>query len=312
MNPTPGIDAGPRGGHQEENGMDGTQRTRKTAVARLTAYSQALRNRLTQATSEQALSDWYAGYVAADGAWRHVARTPAATLATLAAVARLPRVQAELPDDSGGRALHLTLTRPGPLRTPFGSTGVSVLDVPADPTEYSLGASKQTLRRKVRAAQKRGVTCRPVDDPAERVELLARANRAETEHADEQYRNEQPDNSDLLDHDLWLAAFDGEGQPLMLSVTPTAGAWGQLRYFRTLGAGPEHSDSRYLMTQELVTALAARGVRHLVEGTHPAELSNGLRHFQRMVGFRLCRVGARLVPAPAGALAGPSPDRLPA
>ena len=59
------------------------------------------------------------------------------------------------------------------------------------------------------------------------------------------------------------------------------------------------------MTQVLVETLSARGVRYLVEGTHPAELPNGLRHFQRMVGFRLHRVVARraaprkaMVPAP--------------
>jgi hypothetical protein len=81
----------------------------------------------------------------------------------------------------------------------------------------------------------------------------------------------------------------------MLSVTPNDGEWAQLRYFRTLGSGPEHSDSRYLMTQVLVAALSERGVRRLVDGVHPADLPNGLRHFQRMVGFRLARVRARLI-----------------
>ena len=296
--------------HQEENVMADApaHRTLGTAVARLTAGRRALRTRITETTSEPALSEWYAGYVAGeDGPLRHVARRPGATLAALAAIARLPRLRAELPDDPAGRFVHRTLTRPGPLRTPFGSTGVAVLDIPADGAEYSLGASKQTLRRKARKAQKRGVTCRPVDDPAQRRELLARADQAEIDHVDEQYRSEQPDNSDLLDHDLWLVAVDADGEPLMLSVTPIAGDWGQLRHFRTLGRSDAHSDARYLMTQVLVETLSARGIRYLVEGTHPAELSNGLRHFQRMVGFRLVRVFARLVPAgPAAAPAAPA------
>jgi hypothetical protein len=40
----------------------------------------------------------------------------------------------------------------------------------------------------------------------------------------------------------------------------------------------------------LVAALAERGVRHLVDSTPPPQLSNGLRHFQRMVGYRYARV----------------------
>lgn len=244
--------------------------------------------------TEAMLSEYYAGFVASgQSSLRFLIRHPASSLRSLVATTRLPLRQAVLPDTRDGRAIHRTLRRPGPFRAPIGLTGVAVLDVPADPAEYSLGAGKQTLRRKVRAAQRAGVTCRPVTDTGERARLLALANRAETEHADAVYRTEAPDNSDLLDHDLWLAAFAADGRPLLLSVTPADGAWAQLRYFRTLGAGPEYSDSRYLMTQLLVETLSRRGVRHLTEGTHPAELPNGLRHFQRMVGFRLARVSAR-------------------
>ena len=262
---------------------------------RLRETARSWRARLAAATAEPALSDFHATVVTAGGRPRdHLWRHPVAGAAAVAAVVRLPRLSASLSaDTAGGRALLHTLTRPGPFRTPFGWTGVAVLDVPADAAEYSLGAARQTVRRKVRAAQKRGVTVRPVDDPAERAALLARADEAEAAHADDRYRNERPDNSDLLDHDLWLGAFATDGAPLLLSVTPTDGEWGQLRYFRTLGSSPAHSDCRYLATQALVHALSARGVRHLVEGTHPAELPNGLRHFQRMVGFRLARVAAR-------------------
>jgi hypothetical protein len=256
--------------------------------------ARTLRSRFSTATSEPQLSEFYTALVASgQSSWAFVARHPLATAARLVAIARLPKRSAVLGDSRGGRTLHRTLSRPGPLRTPFGSTGVAVLDVPVDGAEYSLGASKQTLRRKVRAAQKAGVTCRPVTDAAERTALLELANRCEQQHADEEYRVEAPDNSDLLDHDLWLAAFAADGRPLLLSVTPTDGEWGQLRYFRTLGSGPEYSDTRYLMTQVLVEELARLGVRNLVEGTHPMELPNGLRHFQRMVGFRLTRVQAR-------------------
>jgi hypothetical protein len=252
------------------------------------------RSQFLAATGEPQLSEYYARLVASGrSSWSFVARHPLATAASLLAIARLPKRAAVFGDSCGGQALHLALSRPGPLGTPLGWSGVALLSVPADAAEYSLGSSKQTLRRKVRAAQKAGVTCRQITDPAERLALLQLANRAEQEHPDDEYRVEAPDNSDLLDHDLWLAAFAADGRPLLLSVTPTDGEWGQLRYFRTLGSGPEFSDSRYLMTQVLVEALARLGVRQLVEGTHPAELPNGLRHFQRMVGFRLTRVLAR-------------------
>jgi O-antigen/teichoic acid export membrane protein len=250
--------------------------------------------------SEQSLSDFWGRFVdSGSGSVAFLLRHPLETAAALLAIARLPRREAVLGDTVDGRALHLALDRPGPFGTPLGATGVAVLDVPADPEEYSLGASRQTLRRKARKASKSGVTWRPVDDPAERRALLRLANECEQAHADEQYRIEAPDNTDLLDHDLWLAAFAADGTPLLLSVTPTDGEWAQLRYFRTLGAGQEHSDTRYLMTQVLVETLSPLGVRHLADGVHPTELPNGLRHFQRMVGFRLARVRARLEAADA-------------
>ena len=248
---------------------------------------------MTDGRSEEQLSAFYARFVETGApAAAFLARHPRASLKALLTITRLPRLHAELPPTVGGDALLTTMTRPGPFGTRVGRSGLAVLEVPAEPGLYSQGASRQTLRRKVRAAEKAGVTWRPVDDPAERRRLLALANVAETEHADDRYRIDRPDNSDLLDHDLWLAAFAADGTPLLLSVTPTAGQWGPLRYFRTLGSGQVYSDTRYLMTQVLVEELCARGVRYLVEGTHPAELPNGLRHFQRMVGFRLVRVTA--------------------
>jgi hypothetical protein len=264
----------------------------------MTTSRPSWRERWRSATTEPALSDFWAGYVEhGQRAVVHILRHPVATAAAMAGMVRLPHMCAELPDTHEGRVLHRTLTRPGLLRTPFGRTGIAMVEVPADPDEYSLGAHRQTLRRKVRSAAKQGVTWRPVDDPEERVRLLTVANRMETEHDDETYRNERPDNRDLLDLELWLVAEGTDGSPLLLSVTATAGQWAQLRYFRRLGNSPLHSDTRYLMTQALVETLARRGVRHLFEGTHPAELPNGLRHFQRMVGFRLSRVSARPVPA---------------
>jgi hypothetical protein len=255
--------------------------------------------RVGERTTEAALAGFLTDYVsdreehAADGsghALRFAARNPVSTAAAVVAVLRLPLLPARLGSGPAADVLRSTLRTRHLGGLPVAATGVAVLDVPADPAEYVLGAHRQTLRRKVRAAQKKGVGWRTVDDPAERRALVERANAAEQAHEDTQYRVDAPDNADLLAHDLWLVATDADGEPIMLSVTPVDGEWGLLRYFRTLGSSPAHSDARYLLMPVLVEQLAARGVRHLTDSTPPPQLSNGLRHFQRMVGYRYARV----------------------
>ncbi|SFT53586.1 hypothetical protein SAMN05660657_01435 [Geodermatophilus amargosae] len=242
-------------------------------------------------TDEPALSRYYSafrrsGRTSVAFAVRH----PVATLLALVATARLPSVQARLSAGPGGAALYEALCRPVVLGAGLGVTGVSVLAVPADPQEYLQGRARQTLRRRFRSAERRGITCRPVDDPAERRALVRLADEAEKSHPDPRYRIDSPDNTDLLEHGLWLVACAPQGRPLLLSVTPTDGEWGLLRYFRTLGHGPEYSDSRYLMCVALVEALAGHGVRYLVDTWHPGGIPEGLRQFQRSVGYRLVRV----------------------
>ena len=102
-----------------------------------------------------------------------------------------------------------------------------------------------------------------------------------------------PRDDDLIDHDVWLTVDDPEGQPLLLVVAPRDGEFATLRYFRTLGASDAHSDARYLASSALVAELARHGVRYLLDTATPAEQTNGLRHFQRMVGFRYARVRLR-------------------
>lgn len=166
----------------------------------------------------------------------------------------------------------------------------SVLTLPHETGQYSLGASKQTLRRKMRQAARLGVRWAEVTDPAERQRLAKLADEYVRTHPDVTYRNANPDTSDLPSYGLWLAAYSAEGHPLLLSVTPVDGEIALLRYFRTLGGGEAQSNARYLMTEVLVEHLVNRGVRYLVDGLFPAWLPNGLRHYQRMVGFRIVRI----------------------
>ena len=288
--------------------MTGLPQRGRAALRWLGRSTGVLQQRVLESTDEPALSSFYEAYTESPlGAARFVVRHPVSSLAAAVAIARLPRLDAELSARPDGRVIRSGLERPGLLGAPLGRSGVAVLEIPADPADYRLGASKQTLRRKMRAAERKGVTWRRVDDPDERRALVELGDGVERTHRDVRYRKVHADNTDMLEHDLWLAAFDQEGVPLLLSVTPTDGAWAQLRYFRVLGNGPVHSDTRYLMFAALVDALAARGVHHLVDTASPVDLPNGLRHFQRMIGFRMARIvvsGRPAGRAPRGPMTG--------
>ena len=244
--------------------------------------------------AERELADFWTSYV--ESPWRgprYLLRHPVRLWRAVRATLRLPVVDARPSDGPGGRAIRSTLDVRGPFGAPARVLGSAMLAVPADPRDHVTGSSAQTLRRKIRAAEKAGVTHRPVTDPDERRRLLEAANHAERSHPDPTHRVATPDNDDLLGHDLWLMAVDRDGEPLLLSVTPVDGELATLRYFRTLGSGSAHSDSRYLMTHALVGELAPLGVRWLIDTEPPGAQKNGLRHFQRMVGFRYGRVRLR-------------------
>jgi hypothetical protein len=202
----------------------------------------------------------------------------------------LPEVEARPSGSPGGRAVAATVAARGPLGTPARLFGTAALRIPADPGEHLDGSGAKTLRRKIRSAENAGVRWRSVTGPDERRRLLEAANEAERSHPDPQYAVAVPANDDLLQHALWLVAEDRDGTPLVLSVTPVDGHLATLRYFRTLGRSAVHSDSRYLMTHALVAELSRRGVRWLLDTEAPGAQTNGLRHFQRMVGFRYVRV----------------------
>lgn len=245
----------------------------------------------TDRASEQALAAYWTAYV--DGGRRfvrHVVSTWPASWHALRAVRRLPVIEAAPTDSPGGRAVREVLAARASYGVPGRLLGTAVLEVPEDPDDYLVGRRAQTLRRKIRSAERRGLKARPVDDPAERRALVEVADHAEQHHVDPSYRVPAPQNDDLLDHDVWLRVDDPQGRPLLLAVAPRDRAFATLRYFRTLGASDAHSDARYLASSALVAELARHGVRYLLDTATPAEQTNGLRHFQRMVGFRYARV----------------------
>ena len=248
----------------------------------------------TDPASEQELAAYWKDYV--DGGRRgarHVLSQWRRSWAALRAVRRLPRLQATPSDSPGGRAVRAVLAARASYGIPGRLLGTAVLEVPPDPETYLRGRRAQTLRRKIRSAERRRLQVRRVEDAAERRALVAAADEAEVNHADPAYRVPEPDNQDLLDHDVWLTVDDADGRPLLLAVTPRDGEFATLRYFRTLGSSDAHSDARYLASSALVTELSRHGVRYLVDTATPPEQTNGLRHFQRMVGFRYARVRLR-------------------
>jgi hypothetical protein len=239
--------------------------------------------------------EWRASELKLHYFWRHPARTAVAVADTSA----LPRIDAVLGDGPSGRVLREHLTRR--LRgLTLASSGACVLPVPAEPTSYSLGSHRQTLRRKVRAAERSGVTWRQVDDLGEQRELVTLLDRALAEKADDRYRRQGTDHSFMVGLGLWIVAEDAAGTPLLVSVTPHDGEWALLLCFITLGESDQHSTARYLLTKVVVEQLSTRGVRHLADTRAPSELTNGLRHFQRMVGFRITRVRVARAPVTGG------------
>jgi hypothetical protein len=219
----------------------------------------------------------------------YIVRRPIKGLEALVALFRLPGIRVAISSFETEAASITALLSRHHLLARVGGFAAAVLKLPDEAGQYSLGASKQTLRRKVRYAERLGVRWAEVNDMRERSRLLRLAGEFERVHPNIAYRNPNPDNSDLLKYRLWLAAYSADGRPLLLSVSPLDGDVASLTYFRTLGVGQEQTNARYLMMQVLVESLVSRGVRYLVDSGSLA-MPNGLRHFQRMLGFRIVRI----------------------
>lgn len=241
--------------------------------------------------AESQLAQFWTEYAQSEtGRFHYVLRHPVRCLRAFRDLRRLPIACLPAPSRRpGGRAVHRVLTERGPGGVPVRWLGSAVLTVPPRAADHLQGTHAQTLRRKIRAAERQGIRCRLVPRP-ERPALLKRCNTAERSHRDERYRVVSPRNDDLLQHDLWMVVEDGAGHPLLLAVLPVDGPVATLRYFRTLGTGERYSLSRYIGTHGAVAELSSRGVRWLLDTAPPGAQTNGVRHFQRMVGFRYLRL----------------------
>ncbi|WP_152046231.1 hypothetical protein [Aureimonas psammosilenae] len=246
----------------------------------------------TVVTAEQDLSSYLEFYRTMERKYlSFFLRHPRRSIRAIQNVLRLPVVDASLSECSQGKTIHEALTKRFFKNTvTLGATGACILPVPDKPEAYSQGSSRQTLRRKARAAVGAGVTWRAVDDWAEQERLVGVLEEALEKKADARYRQVDADHKFLIGLGMWTVAFSQDGEPLMIAVTPHDGQWAVLTAFLTLGDSKQHSDTRYYLTQIVVERLSAKGVRYLADTRSPFELDNGLRHFQRMLGFRIVRV----------------------
>jgi hypothetical protein len=253
--------------------------------------------KLTETDHQVRVSRYFADYVdCGKPGYFYVVRHPFKSLSALIALFWLPCLQVAPSSAGEGAAIRALLSpratallSPRSMLTRAMGFATAAVRLPVEPGEYSLGASKQTLRRKARRARMLGVRWAEVSDLQERLDLIKFAEECDWTHPSVTCRNPDPYIRSLLSYRLWLAAYSAEGRPLLLSVTPVEGELAALAYFRTLGSGKEQSNARYLMTEVLVEHLVERGVRYLLDGGSLA-IPNGIRHFQRMVGFRIYRI----------------------
>lgn len=218
-----------------------------------------------------------------------VLRHPLRSISIWRAIAQLRGLSCTLEGHEQG-FFRVVLHRPAPWPIRDLLALRSVLSIPGAQGSYEQGSGRQTLRRKMRVAERAGVVVEEVRDLEARRHLLDLTIEREKAHPNATYRNAEPELTHLLDVDLWLLARTSDGRPLLLAVTPVTHAWGLLSYFRTLEDGDVASAARYLTTAHLVEHLRRRGVRHLLDPASPFRLPSGLRHFQRMLGYRLARV----------------------
>jgi hypothetical protein len=249
-----------------------------------------VRGRRTPVDPETVFCDFLQEYAQWGGAkLAFVLRRPGRALAATKAIVRLQRLTVTASEAPQGQAIRAgLLPRSSFFRT--WAPVVAVLPLPDRPDSFGLGRPNQTLRRKVRSAQRLGIRCATITDPDERLALLAATAAAERIHPIERYRNEEPDNSELLGYPFWVAAYSADDRPLLLAVTPIDGEWAMLRYFRSIGSGDEQSDARYFALDALARLLIERGVRYLFDKESLTRLPAGLRHYQVVTGFRVCRV----------------------
>ena len=216
-----------------------------------------------------------------------VLRDPRAAVATAALIARLPTVEVPLSHRPDGLAIRAVLEHRR-LVVPSGRLARAVLRVPATVDDYLRGRSRQAVRTNVGHARGRGVTCRSVDDVAERVRLALDivGDRSFAEHITREWLDR------VLGSGEMLLAEAADGTPLVFTSLVVDV---RCAYLRAFMASQDHDDAtlaRYLLHLHAVTELAKAGVTHLL-GDCALRVPPGARHFQHLAGFTAANVRVR-------------------
>ena len=138
-----------------------------------------------------------------------------------------PRLIARLTNDLQGRAVRQGLHRPSRIGATVIHSATAVLVLPEKASDYAVGASKQTLRRKVRKAQGLGIHWEEVADPVD-VCISSNSPMSRSVTTFKRSIDEKPRQRFLLAYPLWLVAYAADPRPVLLSVTPFDGEWATL------------------------------------------------------------------------------------
>ncbi len=182
-------------------------------------------------------------------------------------LARLPHLTLTPSTSPGGRAIadYLRSRRYG---VPVNRLAQTVLPIPPTVEDYLRGRRRQAVRTNIRRAREAGVTCRPLRIGDECALLGVPV--------------------ELISHpgDAWWGAFDARGRTLALAIVSLDGEWAMLNALKS-----RSHLARYLLHTEIVSFLAASGVRRLlVNGGAGLVLDDGLRYFQRRLGYEVVHV----------------------
>jgi hypothetical protein len=245
-------------------------------------------DRSDEPIGEESLSRFFADYVDSGRSTGHLLRRPVAVLRAFLALQRLPVVETAPGTGPDGAMIRAALRRPLKLVVLRGVN--AVLEVPATRAEYLAGRPKHALRQNLRTGEKQGMTVRVISDADERAALVRFANHYERINPVEEFRTDSPENDDMLPVRLWTLTESADGRPLLLAVAAVDGPVAVLRYYRTLSDDDAASAARFFTMPFFVDRLRELGATHLAETARPQWLPNGLRQFQRKVGFRLVRL----------------------
>lgn len=193
----------------------------------------------------------------------------------------LPVVEVRLSDRPAGRALRRHLSR-SVVGLPVGRLAAAVLQLPATTQEYLRGRSRQALRTNLTHARRLQVSCREVDDPHDRREVVRavlQARGTPSAHL-EQVTEHSLDRSAELH-----AAVGPDGAPLAFAGCGIDVEWGHVSQFWSVRTGPAASYARYALHLHLVEQTLTRGAAALCFES-ALTVPPGLQHLQHLLGFR--------------------------